>query len=92
MYLRVTRLAQRGQIAPIVCASFTQRFLMMDLFGLHDDPTFKTQLTEGMLGCILISDPLPCTTISSLRGFVSSVLLIITVDFLLMLLAVSSIS
>ena len=75
-----------------MCATFTQWLLVVDFFGLHDNSTLKTQLAEGMLGCILISDPLPCTTISSLRGFVSAVLLIITVDLLLMLRAVTSIS
>ena len=91
MYLRVTRLAQRDQIAPIMSATFTQRFLMVDLFRLHDNSTLKTQFTEGMLRCILISDSLPCTAISALGFLISAVLLIITVDLLLMLRAVSPI-
>ena len=91
MYLRVTRLAQRDQIVPIVCATFTQRFLVVNLFRLHDNSTIKTQLTEWMLGCILISYPFPCTSISTLGLLVPAILLIITVDLLLMLRAVSPI-
>ncbi len=72
MYLRVTRLAQRDQIASIVSATFTQRLLVVNLFSLHNDSTLKTQFTEGMFRGVLISDPLPCTTISSLRGFISA--------------------
>ena len=53
MYLRVTRLAQRDQIAPIVSATFTQRLLMMDLLCFHDDPTLKAQLIERMLRSVL---------------------------------------
>ena len=85
MYLRVTRLAQRDQIAPIVSATFTQRLLVVDFFRLHDNSTFKTQLTEWMLGCVLITDPLPCPAISLLRSFIPAVLFIIAVDLLLML-------
>jgi hypothetical protein len=65
---------------------------MMDLFGFHDDPTLKTQLTKGMLGCVLITDPLPSSSVSLLRSFIPAVLFIIAVDLLLMLRAVSSIS
>jgi len=43
-----------------------------------------TRLTEWMLGCILISDPLPCTSISTLGLLVPAILLIITIDLLLM--------
>ena len=58
---------------------------MVDLFRQYDNSTFKTQLTEGMLRSILVTDPLPCTTISLLRRFISAVLLIIAVAQLLML-------
>ena len=92
MYLRVTRLTQRNQIAPIVCATFTQRLFVVNLFSLHDNSTLKTQLTEGMLRSILVTDLLPCTTISFLRGFISAVLFIATVDLLLMLRTEPSIS
>ena len=80
MYLRVTRLTQRDQITPIVRATFTQRLLVVNLLGLHDNSTLKTQFTERMLGCILISDPLPCTAISTFGFLISAVLFIITVD------------
>jgi len=92
MYLRVTRLAQRNQIAPIVRATFTQRLLVVNLFRLHDNSTFKTRLTKWMLRCVLITDPLPCSAVSLLRSFIPAVLFIIAVDLLLMLRAVSSIS
>ena len=88
----MTRLTQRDQIVPIVSATFTQRPLMMNLFCRHDDSTIKTQLTKGMLRSILVTDPLPCTTISFLRSFISAVLFIVTVDLLLMLRAEPSIS
>ena len=73
----MTQLAQRDQITTIVLATFTQRLLMMYLFSRHDNSTGKTQLTEGMLRSIFVTDPLPCTTISFLRGFISAILLII---------------
>lgn len=57
----------------------------MDLFSRHDNSTFKTQLTEGMLRSILVTDPLPCTTVSLLRRLISAVLLIVAVAQLLML-------
>jgi len=89
---RVTRLAQRDQIVTIVCATFTQRFLMMNFLCFHDDPMLKTQLTEWMLGCVLISDPLPCSAISLLCSGITPILFIITIDLLLMLRAVPSIT
>ena len=58
---------------------------MVDLFSRHDNSTFKTHLTEGMLRSILVTDPLPCTSIPLLRRLISAVLLIITVAQLLML-------
>ncbi len=58
---------------------------MVYLFSRHDNSTFKTQLTEGMFRSILVTDPLPCTTISLLRRLISAVLLIVTVAQLLML-------
>ena len=91
MYLRVTRLTQRDQITPIVCATFTQWLLMMDLFSLHDYPSFKTQLTEGMLCSILVTDPLPSSAVPFLCKFVTLVLFIVTVDLLLMLRTVAPI-
>ena len=66
VYLRVTRLAQRNKITPIVSATFTQRLLVVNLFSLHDNSSLKTQFTEGMFRGVLISDPLPCTAISAL--------------------------
>mgnify|MGYP006980037198 CR=1 FL=1 len=60
----MTRLAQRNQITPIMCATFTQRFLVMNLFHRNCKSTFKTQLTEWMLQSILITYPLPCTAIT----------------------------
>ena len=81
----MTRLAQRDQVTAIVRATFTQRQLVVDLFRRHDNPTLKTQLTEGMLRSILVTDPLPCTTVSLLRRLISAVLLIVTVAQLLML-------
>lgn len=65
---------------------------MVYLFSRHDNSTFKTQLTEGMLHSILVTDPLPCTAISSLGFFISAVLLIVTVDLLLMLRTIPPIS
>ena len=88
----MTRLAQRDQITTIVRATFTQRLLMVYLFSRHDDSTIKTQLTEWMLRSVLVTDPLLCTTVSFLRGFIPAILLIITVDLLLMLWAVASVS
>ncbi len=58
---------------------------MVDLFSRHDNSTFKTQLTEGMLCSILVTDPLPRTTVSLLRRLISALLLIVAVAQLLML-------
>ena len=57
--------------SPLSSRVWTQRQLMVDLFSRHDNSTFKTQLTEGMLRSILVTYPLPCTTISSLRRLIS---------------------
>ena len=61
----MTRLAQRNQITPIMCATFTQRLLVMNLFHRNCKSTFKTQFTERMLRSILITYSLPCTTITT---------------------------
>ena len=66
-------------------ATFTQRLLMVYLFSRHDNSTFKTHLTEGMLHSILVTDPLPCTAISSLCVLITPVFFIVTIDLLLML-------
>ena len=91
VYSRVTRLAQRDQIAPIMRATFTQRLLMVYLFSRHDNPTLKTQFTEGMLHSIFVTDPLPRTTVSLLRRLIPAILLIITVHLLLMLRTVTTV-
>ena len=52
---------------------------MVDLFSRHDNSTFKTQLSEGMLRSVLVTDPLPCTTVSLLRRFIPAVLFILSI-------------
>ena len=79
MDLRVTRLAQRDQIAPVVCATFTQRQLMMNLLGRNQYSTGITLLTEGMLRSILVTNSLPCSAISALGILISAVLLVLAV-------------
>lgn len=87
----MTRLAKCNQITAIVCTTFTQRLLMMNLFCRHDDPTGKTQLTERMLCSIFITDPFPCSTVSLLGSFIPSILLIVMIYCALMLRAISPI-
>lgn len=52
VYRRMTRLAQRDQITQIMRTTFRERLLMVYLFSKHDNSTFITQLTEGMLRSI----------------------------------------
>ena len=55
--------------------------------GMPDCPAWllPEAKTEWMLRSILVTDPLPCSTIPFLRSFISAVLLIVTVAQLLML-------
>lgn len=85
VYGRVTRLAQRDQVTTIVRATFTQRQFVVDYFSRHENSTLKTHLTERMLRSLFVTDPLPCTTVSLLRRFISAILLVITITQLLML-------
>ena len=78
----------RNQIAPVMCAAFTQRKLVMNLLHWNQNSSLVALLTERMLCSILITNPFPCTTISSLRIFISSVFLIITIYFVRMLFTV----
>lgn len=89
MYARVTRLAQRDQIAPIVRTTFTQRLLMMNFFHRNDHSTLEAQLTERMLLHILITDPFPRSSVTLLCPGISPVLLILTVHFALVFRTVS---
>ena len=79
MDLRVTRLAQRNQIAPIMCATFTQRQLVMNLLSRNQYPTGIALLTEGMLRSILVTNSLPCSAISALGILISAVLFVLAV-------------
>ena len=65
----MTRLTQRNQITPIMCAAFTQRKLVVNLLHWNQNSSLVALLTERMLCSILITNPFPCTTISSLRHF-----------------------
>ena len=87
---RVTRLAQRDQIAPVMRATFTQRQFMMHLFSLHDDPTLEAQLTERMLLHVLITDPFPRSSITLLCPGITPILFILTVHLCLVFRTISS--
>ncbi len=63
MDLRVTRLTQRDQVAPIVSAAFAERKLVVNLLHRNDQSTRKAQLTERILRRILVADPLSGTAI-----------------------------
>ena len=90
MNLWMTRLTQRNQITPIMCATFTQRLLVVNLFHRNCKSTFKTQLTERMLRSILITYPLPCTTITAFGLLISNEFLIVTVYFLILSILVDT--
>ena len=86
----MTRLAQRDQIAPVMRATFTQRLLMMDFLSRNHHSALKAQLTKWMLQHVLITDPLPRPAVTLLCPGITSVFLILTIDFALMLRAVPS--
>jgi len=86
----MTRLAQRDQIAPVMRATFTQRKLMMDFLGLHDNPTLEAQLTKGMLHYILIAYPFPRSSVTLLCPGITPILLIVAVHLALVFRTVSS--
>lgn len=86
----MTRLAQRDQIAPIVRATFTQRKLMMDFLGPHDNPTLETQFTERMLLHVLVADSFPRSSIPLLCPGITPILLIVAVHPALVFRTVSS--
>ena len=89
MYMRVTRFTERDQIRSVVGSTITKRNLVMDLFCFHEDPAGKTLFTYWMLQCVLVSDPLPCSSVFLLYLFVPAVLLVVTVDLGLVPWAVS---
>ena len=88
--LWMTRLAQRNQITPIMCATFTQRKLVVDLFYRNQKSTLITLLTEWMLCSVLVTDSFPRTSITAFGLLISAEFLIVTVYFPCMLLTVPS--
>lgn len=87
---RMTGMAKCHQVTVLGSPAFSQRLDVMDLLGLGQNTTLKAQLTEGMLRCIPITDPLPCTAILALCVPVSAVSLIVTVHLALVLAAISA--
>ena len=87
----MTRLAQRNKIALIMCATFTQRYLMMYFLGLHKHTALITNLTERMLWHILVTDSFPRPSISLLCSRCSLVLFISAVHLFGMFLTIPSI-
>ena len=90
MNSRMTGMAQCHQVTVLGSSAFPQWLDVMDLLSLGQNPTLKAQLTERMLRCISITDPLPCTAILALCIPVSAVSLIVTVHFALVLAAISA--
>ena len=88
----MTRLAQRDQIAPIVRTTFTQRQLVVDLFGRYIDTILQALLTHRMACSIAVPDSFPCSSIPAFDGEVTVIAFVSFVLFLLVFLAEPAIS
>ena len=86
----MTGMTKCHQVTVLGSSAFSQWLDVMDLLGLGQNPMLKAQLTEGMLRCIPVTNPLPCTAILALCIPVSAVSLIVTVHLALVLTAISA--
>jgi hypothetical protein len=67
-----------------MCAAFSKRELVVDLFGGNVEPAFKTQLTQRVLGDIAVSDTLPCASVPAL-GLRAAVIFFVACVFLFLM-------
>lgn len=88
----MTLLAQGNEVTPVMRSTLGQRFLVVYLFGLHQDSLGIALLTERVLCCIAVTDSLPCPSIPTAYSRISVVLLVAFVLLFLMLLAEPSVS
>ena len=83
----VARLAQRDKVGPVMCSTFRQRKLVVNLFNRDKHSLLVAQLTERVCLNIAVTDAFPRTSISFPCSSVTTVLLVTLVLFLLMFLA-----
>lgn len=88
----MTLLAQSNEVTPVMSSTLGQRFLVVYLFGLHQDSLGIALLTERVLRYITVTDSLPCPSIPTAYSRVSVVLLVAFVLLFLMFLTEPSVS
>ena len=86
VYPCVARLAQRDEVAPVMCSTFRQRNLVVYLFDRDKNSLLVAQLTEGVCLNIAVTDAFPRTSVPFPCCRVTSVLLLTLVLFLLVFL------
>lgn len=86
VYPCVTRLAQRDEVAPVMCSTFRQRNLVVYLFDWDKNSLLVAQLTEGVCLNIAVTDAFPRTSVSFPCCRITTVLLVTLVLFLLVFL------
>ena len=91
MDLGMTAFAKRNQIASVMAATFRQWPLMMNLIHRNNDSFLKALFTERMCLHVAVTDSFPCSSVPAAYSFVSAILLVGAVRFLLMFLTVPSI-
>ena len=67
-----------------MCAAFSKRELVVDLFGRNVEPVLKALLTQRVLGDIAVSDTLPSTSIPAF-GLRTAVIFFIACVFLFLM-------
>lgn len=72
----MTAMAQRDQVASVVCSSLCKRNLVVNFFHRNNHTLLVAQFTERMCLDIRITDAFPGTSVPSLHCRVSSILLI----------------
>lgn len=86
VYPCMTRLAQRDEVAPVMCSAFRQRNLVVYFFDWDKHSLLVAQLTEGVCLNIAVTDAFPRTPVPFPCCRVTTVLLVTLILFLLVFL------
>lgn len=86
VYPCVARLAQRDEVAPVMCSTFRQRNLVVYLFDWDKHSILVAQLTERMCLNRAVTDAFPRTSVSFPCSRGTTVLLVTLVFFPLVFL------
>ena len=68
--------AERNQIALLVCPTFGQMYLVMNLLHWTQHTVLLALLTQRMVRCVAVTDTLPCPAIPTAYSRVTVILLV----------------